>query len=298
MNKHNLFFTGEDNIWLSRHESPDGPSLDEIAFTITSGQTSSSPTQTTTGTTTATHENTPSTSHQNEPSSTTSQENPQSNTNPAASTNPTTSSHVSSFPPTDSSASLSDITRTYIPSGSQTSNTGLGPLLSTASAGSIPSSQSTTSGFSENKKSPIGAIIGGVLGGLAILGLLIALLVFLCRRRREPTPQNPTLVPLNHDDNYVQPALKSSRLVQISSEKEAAQQQREALQTEMERIDTSVRMQGAPLVDSNAPSGSGSGLEEQQNEALRQRILELELQQRHLEDQLYDSRLSPPGYSD
>ncbi|KAG6817057.1 hypothetical protein H0H87_000469 [Tephrocybe sp. NHM501043] len=90
---------------------------------------------------------------------------------------------------------------------------------------------------------------------------------------------------------------RSDRLAQISDEKAAAEQQRQQLQAEVDRLRLRESTLAAPpAVSETEIPGSGSGPAEQQVEALRQRILELELQQRDLEDQLFGTR-PPPGYS-
>ncbi|KAG6907518.1 hypothetical protein DXG01_008607 [Tephrocybe rancida] len=253
-------------------------------LTITSGQTTSSskptsatiaPANTSTFTTRA-------------PLPTTSQGNTQDPTGPV--TNPSTfvTTSGSTLAIDSPSSSSSDSTRTYISSGSET-NTGL-PLVSPAPSDTLPA-QPTAPTSQGKKKAPIGAIVGGVIGGLAVLGILIGLLVIYLRQQRRPPPP-PAIVPLAHDENYVQPSEKNSRLAQISSEKAAAQQQRDLLQTEVNRRRASIV--GGPSVVSEISSGSESA--EQQMEFLRRRILELEVQQRDLEDQLFGSR-PPPGYS-
>ncbi|KAG6902683.1 hypothetical protein C0995_013375, partial [Termitomyces sp. Mi166 len=135
------------------------------------------------------------------------------------------------------------------------------------------------------REAPVGAIVGGVVGDFVGLGLLIILLIICLRRRRPPPPPSPILTPLPYDQNRVESLHKNGQLEQISSEKEAAQRQHEQLQTEVERIRLRESTQ-------NDPSGSGPG-EQQQMEVLRQRILELEAQQRDLERQLYNEQPPP-----
>ncbi|KAG6861768.1 hypothetical protein C0995_012272 [Termitomyces sp. Mi166 len=151
---------------------------------------------------------------------------------------------------------------------------------------------------------PIGAIVGGVVGGLVGIGILtILFIIWLRRRRPSPLQRLPAPVPLSYDPNYVQPLDKTSQLLspacqnhvthhifkgqlaQIINEKEAAERQRDQLQTEVE----STRDRSSGISDT--PSGNGPS--ERLIEALRQRILELETQQRDLEHQLL-----PPSYLD
>ncbi|KAG6861757.1 hypothetical protein C0995_012261 [Termitomyces sp. Mi166 len=141
---------------------------------------------------------------------------------------------------------------------------------------------------------PTGAIIGGVVGGLAGLGILATIFIIWLRRRRPPRLRLPSLVPLPYDTNYVQPLDKTSRLAQIINEKEAAERQRDQLQSEVESIHLRASTRERSSGISDTPSGSGPP--EQLIEALRQRILELETQQQDLERQLYSER-RPPSYS-
>ncbi|KAG6861761.1 hypothetical protein C0995_012265 [Termitomyces sp. Mi166 len=142
---------------------------------------------------------------------------------------------------------------------------------------------------------PIGAIVGGVVGGLVGIGILTILSIIWLRRRRPPPLQRPpTPVPLPYDPNYVQPLDKTSRLAQIMNEKEAAERQRDELQTELESMHLRESTRDRSSGISDPPSGGGPA--EQLIEALRQRILKLEAQQQDLEHQLYNER-RPPSYS-
>ncbi|KAG6861758.1 hypothetical protein C0995_012262 [Termitomyces sp. Mi166 len=151
--------------------------------------------------------------------------------------------------------------------------------IDTAAISSMPTSTPTFT------TTPIGAIVGGVVGGLVGMGILIILsIIWLRRRRPPPLRRPPTPLPLPYDPNYVQPLDKTSRLAQIINEKEAAERQRDQLQTEVE----SARDRSSGISDTPFESGPPELIE-----ALRQRILELEAQQRDLEHQLL-----PPSYSD
>ncbi|KAG6861766.1 hypothetical protein C0995_012270 [Termitomyces sp. Mi166 len=161
--------------------------------------------------------------------------------------------------------------------------------IDTAAISSMPTSTPTSI------TTPIGAIRGGVVGGLVGLGILTILFIIWLRRRRPPSLQRlPTPVPLPYDPNYVQPLDKTSRLAQIINKKEAAERQRDKLQTEVESMYLHESNRDRSSGISDTPSRSGPA--EQLIEALRQRILELEAQQRDLEYQLYNER-RPPSYS-
>ncbi|KAG6886914.1 hypothetical protein C0995_003345, partial [Termitomyces sp. Mi166 len=80
-------------------------------------------------------------------------------------------------------------------------------------------------------------------------------------------------------------------LAQIINEKEAAERQRDELQTELESMHLCESTRDRPSGISDTPSRSEPA--ERLMEVLRQRILELEAQQRDLEHQLL-----PPSYLD
>ncbi|GLB43087.1 hypothetical protein LshimejAT787_1205360 [Lyophyllum shimeji] len=74
---------------------------------------------------------------------------------------------------------------THTTSGSSVSSTSSGASRSTASTVSSSSSNtSTPPGLGRAKQSPVGAIVGGVLGGLALIAIILGLLLCL-RHRRE-----------------------------------------------------------------------------------------------------------------
>ncbi|KAG6861767.1 hypothetical protein C0995_003346 [Termitomyces sp. Mi166 len=178
---------------------------------------------------------------------------------------------------------------------------------------SFPSNTITsTSESTPISTTPIGAIVGSVVGGLVGLGILTILFIIWLRRRRPPPLQRlPAPVPLPYDPNYVQPLDKTSQpACTIINEKEAAERQRDQLQTEVESMHLRESARNGPSGITGTPSGSGPPeqlievlrqrileLETQQPEqlieALRQRILELETQQRNLEHQPL-----PPSYFD
>ncbi|KAG6861762.1 hypothetical protein C0995_012266 [Termitomyces sp. Mi166 len=150
----------------------------------------------------------------------------------------------------------------------------------------------STSELSSTPTDTSKAIVGGVVGGLVGIGILTILsIIWFCRRRPPPLQRPPTPVPLPYDPNYVQPLDKTSRLAQIINEKEAAEQQRDQLQTEVESMHLHESTRDHSSGISDTPSGSEPA--ERLIEALRQRILELEAQQRDLEHQLL-----PPSYLD
>jgi hypothetical protein len=72
-----------------------------------------------------------------------------------------------------------------------------------ASASASASSTTTPNPKPKKHKSPIGAIVGGVVGGLAIMGIALFSVVFLCMRKRsaarntpyEPEPTNMAPAP-------------------------------------------------------------------------------------------------------
>ncbi|PQE32799.1 syndecan domain-containing protein [Rutstroemia sp. NJR-2017a WRK4] len=109
---------------------------------------------------------------------------------PASSTSP---SSVSAGSVTSSSSSSSSTASSQTISSSQATNTNTA-ASSTPSANSSSSSSSSNSGSSNN----IGAIVGGVLGGLALIFLIVVGLIFLRRSshsaaKSEPRPETAYL---------------------------------------------------------------------------------------------------------
>ncbi|KAH0584597.1 hypothetical protein H2248_010131 [Termitomyces sp. 'cryptogamus'] len=155
---------------------------------------------------------------------------------------------------------------------------------------SISQSITAASGSTKTSATPTGLIVGVVVGALVGLGILI--IIFICfRRRRTLSPPCPTPVPLPYDPSYIQPLDKNSQLAQITREREAAQRQHDQLQDTI-----SLRESAHNGLSGFNDTSAGSGPLEQQLAAVRQRMLELAVQQRDLEYQLYGEQ-PPPSYS-
>ncbi|KNZ81066.1 hypothetical protein J132_03056 [Termitomyces sp. J132] len=144
----------------------------------------------------------------------------------------------------------------------------------------------TSSTRMQSNDIPGGAIAGGVIGALVALGALIIFLVFLRRRRRFTSSLIP--VPLPYDVNYVQPLEKRNY-----EKEEAVEQWHDELQAEEVHPRNA---HGGPLQLATIEMSSGGVQAEQEFEILRRRIIELEEQQRVLENQQSSLPL-PPGYS-
>jgi len=185
------------------------------------------------------------------------------------------------------------VTVTSVPSVTTSSNTA---ALVASTFTTTFQSQPTIIPAPKTKRAT-GAIVGGVLGGVALIALLLVIF-FVYRRRQHRTHR--TLVPLIHDQDYTQPLDKSAgRLARVVDEKGAAQKQRVQL-----RIRTDLEVTNHAASD----PGSTANVSDLQSEFRRQvevmsgRILELESQQRELK--IYHGRLSgedrsqpPPDYS-
>ncbi|KNZ79301.1 hypothetical protein J132_10850 [Termitomyces sp. J132] len=144
-----------------------------------------------------------------------------------------------------------------------------------------------TSESTQKSMIPLGAIVGGVVGGLVVLGILTILLICI-RRRYSPSALAP--VPFAYDQNYIQPSEKSNRLSKIINERQVDQWQRGQSQTEVERITHSSPSALSDTSSACEPLG-------RQVESLQYRILGLEVQQRNFEHQLYGEQ-PPPSYLD
>ncbi|KAG5726344.1 hypothetical protein E4T56_gene19662 [Termitomyces sp. T112] len=175
-----------------------------------------------------------------------------------------------------------------------TSSTDVSSSLSFENA--IPTTSSTSqsitaaSGSTKKSATPTGLIVGVVFGSLVGLGILIILLICF-RRRRTPSHLFSTLVPLPYDPSYIQPLDKNSQLAQITREREAAQRQHDQLQETI-----SLRESAHNGLSGLDDPPLWSDPLEQQLAVVRQRMLELAVQQRDLEYQLYGEQ-PPPSYS-
>ncbi|KAG6909402.1 hypothetical protein DXG01_000703 [Tephrocybe rancida] len=171
----------------------------------------------------------------------------------------------------------------------------IGTSITSAFTSGATVTNSAAPSIQDNKKSPTGAIVGGVVGGIVLLALVAAALLVYYRRQRSRAAE-PLVVPLPHDPSYSPPTEdKRGRLEEVLSEKAAAQRQRDELRTNLEARG------GGGSVSGTSHAESETRLR-QQVEVMSERILELERQQRDLE--IYQGRLfgeetsqPPPDYS-
>lgn len=72
---------------------------------------------------------------------------------------------------------------------SSTSQTASSSSSSDSSSGSATSTNPTATSTPETDSSPtpVGAIVGGVIGGLAVIGIVVCVIVYLLRRRKDPS---------------------------------------------------------------------------------------------------------------
>ena len=128
-------------------------------------------------------------------SSTSTSETPTSASPASKGTTPTTSS-ITSIPiaqsevsATPTSTAASGLFDNGVPSVVSSSRTSISPTATTSSAHAADSSAAT--GISSNPKLSAGPVVGGVIGGLALLGMIAFLLWFLRRRRRRDSLLTP-----------------------------------------------------------------------------------------------------------
>ncbi|KAF8056165.1 hypothetical protein FPV67DRAFT_661892 [Lyophyllum atratum] len=185
------------------------------------------------------------------------------------------SSQSTTFPSSSSTTS----TRPPDPS-SLVSNTPSSTLSGEASSG-IP--QPLPTGIPPSKKHNLmGAIVGGVLGGLT----LFILVSILCYRRRSRRGAVAVLVPLNYDPAYTQPSGRNEKPAQAPVAISHPSHDAEVGSPFSNRISR------APSIIRKGPSAE----RDVEAESLSQRIVALDILKRQLEDQLHE-RNAPPDYA-
>jgi hypothetical protein len=240
-------------------------------FTILAlpGQATSTPTVTKTPLTTFTQSSIPTT----EPFTTT--------------TNPSTNAQSSSADKTSSS-------NTAIIVFSSPSSTGTSIQPSSTNATTSPEQNSQNPG-ANTKKTPTGAIAGGVVGAVLLLTAIGILVLCLLRRRRRLSSTDNLELPEENVDVFAQPLQagdkpleKQGRLAAVIQEREEMQRQQDLLQADL------LNQRGSHLQQYNGPT-QREALLMQQNQLLAERIVALESQQREIEDRLGDD--APPDYA-